>query len=73
MARWKGCVEVVLCVIQLLFLSLTFEALEGKLCQNSLTSGGGGSIEPRFQGERVVPCQNIDTTRKATNCVQLRR
>ena len=42
-------------VIELLFLSLTVEALQGKTCQDSLISGGVGQFEPRFQGEGVVP------------------
>ena len=37
------------------FLSLMVEALEGKMCQNSLPSGGIGHLEPRFQTERVSP------------------
>jgi len=42
-----------LSVIELL-LSLTVEALQGKMRQNSLLSGGVGQFEPRFQGEGVV-------------------
>jgi len=38
MARWKARDEVLLRVIELLFLSLTVEALQGKMCQNSLPS-----------------------------------
>ena len=38
----------------LLVLSLTVKALQGKMCQNSLPSGGVGHLEPKFQGERVV-------------------
>jgi len=68
MARWKACVEFLLSIIELLLLSLTVEALQGKMCQNSLPSEGVGHLEPRFQGERVVPCQDIDTIRKATDC-----
>ena len=41
MARWKARDEFLLSVIELLFLSLTVEALQGKTCQNSLLSGGG--------------------------------
>jgi len=41
MARWKARVEFLLSVIELIFLSLTVEALQGKMCQNSLPSGGG--------------------------------
>jgi len=44
MARWKARVEFLLSVIGLLFLSLTVEALQGKMCQNTLSSGGGRSI-----------------------------
>jgi len=55
MARWKDRVKFLLSVIQLLFVSLMVEALQGKRCQNSLPSGGVGHLEPRFQGEGVVP------------------
>ena len=54
MARWKARVESLLSVIEL-FLSLTVEALQGKKCQNWLLSEGVGHLEPRFQGEGVVP------------------
>jgi len=46
MARWKARVEFLLSIIELLFLSLTVEALQGKMCQNSLPSGLG-QFEPR--------------------------
>jgi len=46
-----------LSVIELLFLSLAVEALQGKMCQNSLPSGGMGQFEPRFQEEGVVPLE----------------
>jgi len=55
MPRWKARVEFLLSVIELVFLSLTFEALEGKTCQNSLLSGVVGHLEPRFQAKGVVP------------------
>ena len=57
MARWKARVDFLFRVglIELLFLSLTVEALQGKTCQTSLLSGGGGSVEPRFQKEGVIP------------------
>jgi len=48
MARWKARVEFLLSVIGLLFLSLTVEALQGKMCQNSLPSGGDRSLEYFF-------------------------
>jgi len=43
-------VEFLLGVIELLFLSLTVEALQGKMCQNSLPSGGGRSLEAKISG-----------------------
>jgi len=54
MAGWKARAEFFLSVIELLFLSLTVEALQGKMCQNSLPSGVVGHLEPKFQGEGVV-------------------
>jgi len=45
----QACVEFLLSVINF-FLSLTVEALQGKLCQNLLPSGRVGHLEPRFQG-----------------------
>jgi len=44
MARWKALAEFLLSVIELLFLSLTVEALQGKRCQNSQPSGVGRSL-----------------------------
>ena len=82
MARWKARVELWLSVIELLFLSLTVEALQVKMCQNSLPSGGGRSkthLEPRFQGEGVVPGEyflistKLDTLLSdSANCTVLR-
>ena len=43
-----------LSVIELLFLSLTVEALQGKMCQNSLPSGVGRSLGAKISGEEVV-------------------
>ena len=45
-------VEFLLSVIELLFLSLTVEALQGKMCQNSLPSGGGRSLGAKISGGR---------------------
>jgi len=50
MARWKARVEFLLSVIELLFLSLTVEALQGKTCQHSLLSGGGRSVQAKISG-----------------------
>jgi len=55
MARWKARVEFLLSVIGLLFLSLTVEALQGRMCQNSLPSGVGRSLGAKLSGEGVVP------------------
>ena len=68
MARWKARVEFLLSVIGLLFLSVTVEALHGKMCQNSLPSGGGGSVRAKISREGSSPCQHIDITRKAFDC-----
>ena len=55
MARWKTCVDFLLSVIELRFLSLTVEALQGKMCQNSLPSGGGRSLGAKISGGRSRP------------------
>ena len=44
-----------LSVIGLLFLSLTVEALQGKMCQNSLPSGRGRSLGAKISGGRGRP------------------
>jgi len=59
MARWKARVELLLSVIELLFLSLAVEALQGKMCQNLLPSGGGMSLAAKISGERGGPPANI--------------
>jgi len=46
MARWKALVNFLLSVVERLFLSLTVEALQGKMCQNSLLLG------QHFRGKR---------------------
>ena len=56
MARWKARAEFVLSVIKLLFLSLTVEALQGKMYQNSLPSGGGRSLGAKISRGRGRPC-----------------
>jgi len=59
MARWKAHVEFLLSIIELLFLSLTAEALQGKMCQNSLLSGGGRSLGAKISGGKGRPPANI--------------
>jgi len=55
MARWKARVEFLLNVIGLLFLSLTVEALQGKMCQDLLLSGGGRSVRAKISAGRGRP------------------
>jgi len=55
MARWKAHVEFLLSVIELLFLSLTVAALQGKMCQDSLPSGVGRSLGAKISGGRGRP------------------
>jgi len=55
MARWKAQVEFLLSVIERLFLSLAVEALQGKMCQNSLPSGGGRSLGAKISGGKGRP------------------
>ena len=43
----------------LLVLSLTVEALQSKMCQNSLPSGGGRSLGAKISGQRASPPANI--------------
>ena len=50
MARWKARAEFLLSVIELLFLSLKVEALQGKMYQNSLPSGVGRSLVAKISG-----------------------
>ena len=59
MARWKARVEFLLRVVELLFLSLVVEALQGKMCQNSLPSGVGRSLGAKISGRRGRPPDNI--------------
>ena len=59
MARWKVRVEFLLSVIELLFLSLTVEALQGKMCRHSLPSGGDRSVGAKISGESGHPPANI--------------
>ena len=55
MAPWKALAEFLLSVIELLFLSLTVEALQGKTCQNSQPSGVGRSLWAKISGGRGRP------------------
>ena len=55
MARWKARAEFLLCVVELLFLSLTVEALQGKTCQDSLLSGVGRSLGAKISAGRCRP------------------
>jgi len=55
MAHWKAGAEFLLSVIELLFLSLTVEALQDKMCQNSLLPGVGRSLGAKISGARGRP------------------
>jgi len=50
-----ACVEFLLSVIELLFPSLTLEALQGKMSQNSLPSGEGRSLGGKISGGKGRP------------------
>jgi len=56
MARWKARLEYLLSVIELPLLSLMVEALQGKMCQNSLPSGVGRSLGAKISAGRGRPC-----------------
>jgi len=55
MAGWKARAEFLLSVIELLSLSLTAEALQGKMCQNSQPSEVGRSLGAKISGGRGCP------------------
>ena len=59
MARWKAHIEFLLSVIELLFLSLTVKALQGKMCQKALPSGAGRSLGAKISGGRGHPPANV--------------
>ena len=50
MALWKALIKFLLSVIEL----LAVEALQGKMCQNSLPSGGGRSLRAKISAEGVI-------------------
>jgi len=80
MARWKARVEFLLSEIELIFLSLAVEALQGKTCQNSQLSGVGRSLLAKISGGRGRPWGiffGFDKTRhillsNGANCTVLR-
>jgi len=59
MAPWKARVEFLLSVIELLFLSLTAEVLQGKMCQHLLPSGGARSVGAKISGGKGRPPANV--------------
>jgi len=59
MAGWKARIKFLLSVIELVFLSLTVEAQQGKMSQNSLPSGGGRSLGAKFSGGTGRPPANM--------------
>jgi len=61
MACWKARVEFLLSVSELVFLSLTVEALQDKTCQDSLLSGGCRSVRAKISGGRGHAWGILDT------------
>ena len=60
MARWKARAEFLLSVIELLFLSLTVEALQVKMCKKiRCLQEWVGHLEPKFQGKGSSQLGNI--------------
>jgi len=59
MAHWKARAEFLLSVPERLFLSLTVEALQSKMCQNSLPSGVGRSLGAKISGGKGSSLGNI--------------
>ena len=69
MARWKARAEFLLSVIELLFLSLTVEALQGKCVKNRCLQEAVGHLQPRFLGEGVAPREQfLVSTKLHTFC-----
>ena len=56
--------EFLLSIIELLFLSLTLEVLQGKMRQNALHSGVGRSLGAKISGEDVVPGEYFLVSKK---------
>ena len=57
----------------LLVLSLAVEALQGKMCQNSLPSGRGRSLGAEISGEGVVPMPILIPLERQLIALQLDR
>ena len=55
MARWKALAEFLLSVIELLFLSLRLRRYKAKCVKTHCLQEWVGHLEPKFQGEGVVP------------------
>ena len=69
MARWKARAEFLLSVIELLFLSLTVEVLQGKRVKTRSLQEWVSHFEPKFQGEGVVPGEDfLVSTKLDTFC-----
>ena len=68
MARWNAGVQFLLTAIELRFLSLTIEALQGKTCQNSLPLGVGRSLGTKISGGKGRPPAIILISLNAIDC-----
>jgi len=66
-------VEFLLSVIELLFLSLMVDVLQGKMCQNSLPSGWGRSLGARISGGKGPPASILILLERQLIALQLCR
>jgi len=55
MARWKARLEFLLIVIERLFYLLRLRSYKAKRVKTRCLQEGVGHLEPRFQGEGVIP------------------
>ena len=53
--RWKACVEFLLSVIELFFCLLRLRRYKAKCVKTRCLQQWVGHLEPKFQGEGVVP------------------
>jgi len=63
-ARWKARAEFLLSIIELPFLSVTVDALQGKNIKTRSLQEWVDHFEPKFQGEGVVPGEYFSVSTK---------
>jgi len=59
MARWKARVDFLLTAIEHIFYLLPLRRHKAKRVKTRCYQEGVGQFEPRFQGEGVVPGENV--------------